>query len=239
MGDAMTHNATAVQKAAGPVALTAEQKTLRDELERQLAETRSKFEATGRGQPEAIKKMGQTAHRLHMSLKASGNEPRHHRYMIENRGMKPDDPHFYDHIHPVEDLLKFIADRSANDDPEDQTIGHDFDFRVYSRRWGHDDTYRVRRTKTGWRFGSGGLGEVATGRDGRVQGQPGTGLLRFLDHDSINYPEELPGYLEWLWERAAEDGLTHEKVQDGLTQLAGWTSLVEKNSPSDVFAGYK
>ena len=30
--------------------------------------------------------MAQTAYDLHISLKNSGNEPKHHKYMIENRG---------------------------------------------------------------------------------------------------------------------------------------------------------
>ena len=81
--------------------------------------------------------------------------------------------------------------------------------------------------------------QEAAGRDGRVGGKPGTGLFNILDHDFINYPEELPGYLKWLWERAAEDGLAHEQVQEALTMLADWVSLVEKNSPTGVFQGYK
>ena len=70
--------------------------------------------------------------------------------MIENRGMQPDDPDFYLHFHPIQDLLKFLDDEHANDDPRDQTIGAEFSFRVFTRRWGHDDTYKVIRTKDGW-----------------------------------------------------------------------------------------
>lgn len=58
-----------------------------------------------------------------MSLKNSGCEPKHHKYMLENRGVPVEDVEFYNHIHPVDDLLKFIDDVNANDDPEDTTIG--------------------------------------------------------------------------------------------------------------------
>lgn len=43
--------------------------------------------------------------------------------MLENRGVPVEDVEFYNHIHPVDDLLKFIDDVNANDDPEDTTIG--------------------------------------------------------------------------------------------------------------------
>jgi hypothetical protein len=157
--------------------------------------------------------------------------------MLKNRGMPPTHPDFYKHVHPVEDLLRFIGNEHANDDPVDATIGHEFTFEVFCRRWGHPDRYRVKRTASGWIFGY--MQELPTGRDGRVAGKNGTGLFHLLDHDSINYPEELPGYFEWLWEQAAERGLTHDGVQEAVSQLAEWVSLCERESPAGVFAGYK
>lgn len=34
--------------------------------------------------------------------------------------------------------------------PQDQTIGDDFRFNVHTERWGHDDSYRVKRKQDGW-----------------------------------------------------------------------------------------
>jgi len=184
-----------------------------------------------------LDRLAKVAHELHMSLANRGHEPRHHKYMIENRDAAPNTEEFYRHVHPVEDLLKFIEDESANDDPVDVTIGDTFDFSVYSRRWGHNDRYRLTRTKTGWVVAS--FQEVPVGRDGRVGRKAGTGLFHLLDHDSINYPEELPGYLDWLWERAAEDGLSHEVVQEAVTELANWVSACERATPKGVFGGFK
>ena len=75
------------------------------------------------GMREKIDQMGQLAHELHRSLTPP---PKHHRYMIKNRGLKPDHPDFYKHIHPVEDLLNYLEDDTANDDPIDQTINKKF-----------------------------------------------------------------------------------------------------------------
>lgn len=55
--------------------------------------------------------------------------------MLENRGVSVEDIEFYNHIHPVDDLLKFIDDVNANDDPEDTTIGKKFTLKIYTRRW--------------------------------------------------------------------------------------------------------
>ena len=99
------------------------------------------------GMREKIDQMGQLAHELHRSLTPP---PKHHRYMIKNRGLKPDHPDFYKHIHPVEDLLNYLEDDTANDDPIDQTINKKFVMKVYSRRQGHDDAYTITRIAEGW-----------------------------------------------------------------------------------------
>ncbi len=173
------------------------------------------------------KEMVSKAVELHKLVK-----PKHHKYMIENRGVSPDNPEFYNHVHPIQDLLAYMDNPHANDDPEDQTISHEFNFSVYSRRWGHDDIYHVKRTSKGWE-----IGHIGWGGPCNKKGQPF--LFENLDHDGINYPEELPGYMQWLWDQAKEEGLTHEQVQDALDQLARWVSLCEKNSPGGIFGGFK
>jgi hypothetical protein len=225
-------------KTSGPVTLTPAQQALHGEIEKELSDLMARIDAHARIKPDEVRSLGKKAADLHKSLKDAGTIVRHHKYMIENRGIKLDDPGFYEHVHPIQDLLKFIQNQAANDDPEDQTIDHDFEFSVFSRRWNHDDSYQVKRTKSGWAF-THMMGPITTAKDGRVAGKAESGLFGMLDHDSINYPEELPGYLDWLWERAAEDGLTHEEVQDGLTTLANWVSLVEKNSPAGIFKSFK
>lgn len=181
---------------------------------------------------EVILQAGTCAHELHMSLKDRGLEPRHHKYMVKNRELAVDHPDFYKHIHPIEDLLKFLNDEHANDDPEDQTIGCKFTFRVFSRRWGHDDTYDIVRTKTGWDVSYTSIGGTCD-----KGGQPF--LFRNFQQDFIEFPNGLDGWLEWLWNQAESKGLSVTEVQDALQKLADWVSLVEKNAPSDgVWKGY-
>ena len=179
--------------------------------------------------------MAARAHDLHMALRKRGKEPRHYDYMIRNRGMQPIDPHFYEHIHPVEDLLAYLDDVDSNRDPVDKTLGARFDFNVECRLLERPVRYSLTRTVEGWVLTGDTASTYQCGKDGRP------GLYRELDHDSINYPEELPGYLEYLWVQASAEGqgLEVEQVRAAIAQLADWVSKVEKGSPDGIFRSFK
>ena len=172
-----------------------------------------------------VAEAGEKAHRLHMLLLDRGHEPKHHKYMIENRDMRPDNPKFYLHLHPIEDLLAFIKDEHANDDPIDSTIDAEFTFRVFSKRWGHDDTYHVKRITDGW-----SIEHIAINGTCDKGGHPF--LFENLHQDYIRYPMDLDDWLESLWDLASVKGLSHEQVQTGLQQLADWVSTTEKSRPT-------
>ena len=148
--------------------------------------------------------------------------------MIENRGCEPTQPGFYHHLHPVEDLLAFVANPLANVDPVDQTIGWEGTFRVYTRRWKHDDTFRFRRTASGW-----AIAFMTEPVECDKTGHPG--LFEQLRHDSIQYPHDLGGWLEWLWMQAQKKGMTGEELQTALQQLADWVSQTEASVPKGKF----
>lgn len=117
--------------------LSDEQKKLRDKLKelnkRAWDIVNNRDYSSQQDINEVFYEMSKTAHELHMSLKESGHEPKHHRYMIDNRGVPADDIEFYNHVHLVDDLLKFIDDVNANDDPEDTTIGKEFKLKGTSK----------------------------------------------------------------------------------------------------------
>lgn len=208
------------------IELNPAEQDLKTEIEQNLEIIRKSFrEKFDKDVSNEIDAMGDLAHRLHMLLKQRDLEPKHHGYMIENRGMQPDNPEFYEHVHPVEDLLAFLEDPHANDDPVDQTIGKQFKFKVYSRRWGHDDVYKIVRTAEGWDIHHLNIGGPCD-RGGRPF------LFQNLNHDSINYPSGLEDMMEALWELAASKGLSEDQVQKGLNDLANWVSSTEKKTPS-------
>lgn len=173
---------------------------------------------------EIINQMGYLGHKLHMQLNP---KPKHHKYMIENSGMQPEDPNFYYHIHTIEDLLKYLDDPHANDDPEDITLNEKFKFKVYTRRWGHYDLYHIVRNKNGW-F----ISHLSHKGQGGKNAEP---ILSYiLRHDSVSYPQNLSSIMEDIWSRAEEEGLTRTQVQEMLDQVAEWISIVEKNYPSNI-----
>ena len=216
------------------IELKEDEQTLRDYIQERVTKAGTAFYEgrLGRDLDKWILEAGSKAHELHLLLKARGLEPRHHAYMIENREMPADHPDFYMHFHPLEDLLKFLLDPHANDDPVDQTMGTEFTFRVFSRRWGRDDTYRLKRTEVGWH-----VEHLMIGGPCDKGGRPF--VFDNLRQDHIQYPSDLGGWMEWLWEQAAEQGLSPEDVQNGLQQLADWVSEVERSRPSGgIWEGY-
>lgn len=168
--------------------------------------------------------MGDLAHELHMQLSP---EPKHHKYMIENREMSPSHPKFYYHVHPVEDLLAYLEDTTANDDPIDITLDENFTFKIYTKRWGHYDTYQLTRNLEGWYISY----LVHKGQGGK-NGEPI--LTYMLRHDNVSYPSDLSNLFEDIWYRAKEEGLSKEKVQEMLDEVAEWASTLEKNYPRDI-----
>lgn len=217
------------------ITLTDKESHIKDEISRRLEE----YFREPRGVPERVRvlleEVAGFAHDLHKSLKMRGIEPRHTRHMKEVRGRhgaEVGSRDFYLHIHPVQDLLKFVEDTDANRDPEDRTLGSKFRFTVYSRRWGHTDEYRFVRTSDGWDVDC----NMYSGACDKT-GAPS--LYKSLAHDSINYPEALGGYIEYLWDQAAEEGLSEEEVQAGFDMLGSWVQLCEQKSPGGLFNAFK
>lgn len=218
-----------------PIKLQDNELELRDSLQNDAEKYWSIL--NGEGMPyngEALRslciKMAKTAHELHMSLKNRGIDPIHHAYMINNRGCQPEALEFYRHIHPVEDLLSFINDRNANDDPSDKTLGVEFNMRIYARRWNQEGNYLIKRTESGWY-----VDFLSISGDCDKKGSPY--LFMNLDHDGVCYPAQLGEFMEWLWEKAAEKGMNKTEVQKAINQIGAWISLCEKKAPEGIFQG--
>lgn len=216
------------------IELQPEEVALRETVEQKLQQSDHKYAQAG-GFEESRKLLleaGRAAHELHMRLKGRGKEPKHHAYMIRNRGLQPDDPEFYMQVHAIQDLLAFLMNPNANDDPVDETLGKEFEFVVYSRRWGHNDTYRMIRTEDGW-----DVRHMSIGGPCDAGGHPF--LFEIFDQDFIAYPSKLDWRLEWLWEQAKGHGLSYNDVQHALQMLADWVSETEKSAPTEgIWEGY-
>ena len=204
--------------------LDEEQAAWRDELQKRLGEFDLAADYADR--KKKLDELRDLALKLHKSLAEAGHGPRHHHYMIENRGCQPTDPEFYRNIHAVQDLLKFTRDPHANDDPQDQTLGQEFELRVFSRRWKHEDTYRLKRTESGWY-----LSTMSLAQTGDCDKSARPHLFDALAHDSVQYPRGTGDWIEWLWDQAKQKGLSREQIQAGFDEVAEWINETERNAP--------
>ncbi len=103
---------------------------------------------------------------------------------------------------------------------------------VFSRRWGHNDRYRIEKTGKGWN-----VDHISIGGDCNKRGEPK--LFENLEHDSINYPADLGGYLEYLWDVAEDQNLDEASIQRHLDSLGAWIQATEKAAPAGIWDEYK
>ena len=165
--------------------------------------------------------------KLHLVIQALhwGMLPILSKELMINSGRLPEDDviHFYDHYDMLTALLDEIrGEREIMDTRGDETLNKEMTFSVYTRRWGHPDTYRIKRTIDGWE-----ISHIAI--NGKCDKDGKGSLMENLYHDSIFFPEDgVKHALSCLWEEAEEGNLMLEELQKKLQQIADWISSVEK-----------
>lgn len=87
----------------------------------------------------------------------------------------------------------------------------EFKLRVYSRRWGHDDIYKLWRADAGWK-----VQFIQIGGQCDPAGRPY--LFENLEHDAIQYPPDLAQRMHRLWREAPM--MTTEEIQSRLEMIA-------------------
>lgn len=154
-----------------------------------------------------------------------GHLPIFNKYLLYNREINPEwhIVEFYDHYDCLKAMLDEIRGKGQKMQIDsDATLGKELMFEVYTRRWGHSDRYRVRRTIDGWE-----CSHIAIG--GKCEKSGEGGLFNNLNHDSVFFPKEAVKYaMKELWEAADEGKIDLEELQKRLQQVADWISHVEK-----------
>lgn len=151
-------------------------------------------------------------------------------YMIENSGLYPYDIKFFNHIHMIEDLSDLLSKQITYSKKGDINLYQKMKFQIYTNRWGHFDTYQIERSFDGWVFY--GFGFKQTSPNITNCNKDGNGaLIQALEHDSVNYPKNLPFALEQLWKIADEQEMPIEELNSYILDLADWISNTEKLKP--------
>lgn len=147
------------------------------------------------------------------------------KWLMINSGRLPENDiiAFYDHYHMLTALLNEIRGRGETMETKgDDTLNKEMTFSVYTRRWGHQDVYRIERTIDGWE-----VHHIAI--NGKCSKDGEGALMNNLHHDSIFFPEDGVKYaLSNLWDDAEDGNITPEELQKKLQEIADWISSVEK-----------
>ncbi|MBC3798621.1 hypothetical protein [Acetobacterium tundrae] len=148
------------------------------------------------------------------------------KYLMVNSQSIPEDDvlKFYDHYHMLEAILSEInGEGEVMSLQGDNNLEQEMRFSVFSRRWGHKDNYRIKRTIDGWNVSHNSIcGDCKKNGEGA--------LFDNLHHDLIFFPEDgVKQALEVLWQEADEMEMGLEELQDKLDQIGNWISKVEKN----------
>lgn len=97
-------------------------------------------------------------------------------------------------------------------------------FRIFTRRWNSDITYRINVTEHGWH-----ITHLAINGECNPDGSPF--FYSNFEQDQINYPSGFGAQLGWLWENIKNGELDREEAQAKLQELADWVSRCEESTP--------
>lgn len=100
----------------------------------------------------------------------------------------------------------------------------EFNFKVYSNRWGRSDTYSITKTIKGWY-----VRHIAINGDSDSSGKPF--LFGNLNQDSINYPSGLEYMVMYIWQQLDSREISQAQAQTMFDELGEWVSKCEKLTP--------
>lgn len=165
-----------------------------------------------------------------------GRLPIFNKHLIYNRGKDPELEmiDFYEHPDCLDALLNEVKNQGIIlSNKSDDTLNKKMTFKVYTRRWGHEDTYSIQRTVDGWHCGHISIHE-------KCKKNGDGGLFMNLNHDSIFYPKDGVAYaMEKLWEDADDGLIDFNELSKRIQQIADWISVVEKSiSAQPEWVGY-
>lgn len=155
-----------------------------------------------------------------------GRLPIFNKYLLYNREKDPELEmiEYYEHPDCLNALLNEVKSKGIIlSNKSDDTLDKEIPFKVYTRRWEHEDRYYIKRTVNGWYCGYLAIrGECKKNGEG--------GLFNNLDHDYIFYPKDGVAYaMEKLWEAADEGEIDYDELAKRIQQIADWISAVEKS----------
>lgn len=119
-----------------------------------------------------------------------------------------------------------------------------YSIKVFSPRWGHDDTWDFYLDGEGWKvqFGTGTHGcrlHCEDSVNDADEIKEDKQFFHWARNDMINVPEVLPRFLRYLCAEYKEGEINEEQIQEELDALAEWINAVTRFRPtSSKFKSY-
>lgn len=129
-------------------------------------------------------------------------------------------------------IIENLGDNSV--DELDNTLNKKFSINIYPRKSNTKLNIQFKKTADGWSIYN-PIFEAWLETDKYCNNH----FFSILNGSSINYPEDLSGYLKWLWEISTVYNLTEQEVSNEFDELSKWINLCNDYSPNTKLGGYK
>ena len=116
------------------------------------------------------------------------------------------------------------------------SLNEDCVLKIFSERWDGEtgkgaerkgtnwDEYKIKRIKKGWY-----IEHIVINGECDKSGEPY--LYQNLRQDYISYPQDLPIFMESLWETVKTEKLNQKQLQRELDKFSKWINECEMNKP--------
>ena len=151
--------------------------------------------------------------------------PEFEEYLYINSGQFPTEKEFFNHIHILEDLYNNLRNTKHYSKKGDENLNKKIEFKIFTKRWGHDDFYSIERIKDGWRV----YGFTIFETDKKASDL----IKHILEHDSVIYPYNLETIFESLWKNADEE-MDFNTLKSCINNLFAWISTIEYKTPKCI-----
>ena len=109
------------------------------------------------------------------------------------------------------------------------------DLRIFSPRWGHEDTYSVKLDRDFMEIAVQARKARAKWRDNRDPEWSGESIQRIMRNDHIYPPAVTQDLFEHVWKEWRSGKITDQVAETELQELATWLNAVTRAKPNTEF----
>lgn len=128
--------------------------------------------------------------------------------------------------------IKYLLDIKV--DKNDNSLNKEFKLILYDRYLGKDFEIKLRKSELGWDFYN---FDKKKWEECNAFCEPH--LFAILNAHLINYPNDLKGYLKWLWLASTVYNFTLDEMELEFNELEKWINLCNNSTPKTKIGEYK